>query len=119
MNQKQKYRTPFKTTRRGLDAWLFPMQLWRKAKKFGVWDPQGLSFEQDIADWQRLGDRERDLLLRLTAQFQAGEEVLYITARRSFRNRVNHVQRPQPGGFRCLCHQPVFYLKFGVYLLDV
>ncbi len=68
------YRATFKSTRRGLDARLFPMQLWRKAKKLGIWDPQDLSFEQDVADWQGLDDRERDLLLRLTAQFQAGEE---------------------------------------------
>lgn len=68
------YRATFKTTRRGLDARLFPMQLWQKAKRLGTWDPQAIDFEQDVADWQGLDDRERDLLLRLTAQFQAGEE---------------------------------------------
>ena len=76
-NQKQKmdtYRATFKSTRRGLDTRLFPMQLWQKAKKLGVWNPQDIDFEQDVADWQGLDDRERDLLLRLTAQFQAGEE---------------------------------------------
>ena len=68
------YRVTFKSTRRGLDAGLFPMQLWQKAKKLGVWNPQDIDFDQDMADWQGLDDRERDLLLRLTAQFQAGEE---------------------------------------------
>ena len=77
MNQKQKmktYRTSFKTTRHGLDAELVPMKLWQKAKKLGVWNPADIDFTDDLDDWRRLDDRERDLLLRLTAQFQAGEE---------------------------------------------
>ena len=68
------YRTSFKTTRHGLDAGLVPMQLWQKAKKLGVWNPADIDFTGDLDDWRRLDDRERDLLLRLTAQFQAGEE---------------------------------------------
>ncbi len=67
-------RTTFKSTRSGLDARLFPMQLWQKAKKLGTWNPSDIDFTQDVEDWQGLDDRERDLLWRLTAQFQAGEE---------------------------------------------
>ncbi len=67
-------RTLFKTTRHGLDDRLFPMQLWQKAKQLGTWDPRAIDFSRDVGDWRRLGERERDLLLRLTAQFQAGEE---------------------------------------------
>ena len=68
------YRTSFKTARQGLDARLVPMQLWQKAKKLGVWNPADIDFTVDLDDWNGLSDRKRDLLLRLTAQFQAGEE---------------------------------------------
>lgn len=67
-------RTSFTTTRQGLDTDLYPMQLWQKAKKLGVWDPAAIDFSQDREDWQRLADEEQDLILRLTAQFQGGEE---------------------------------------------
>jgi ribonucleoside-diphosphate reductase beta chain len=50
------------------------MRLWRKAKKLGTWDPAAIDFTQDVEDWRRLEDNEQDLLLRLTAQFQGGEE---------------------------------------------
>ena len=68
------YRTSFKTARHGLDAALVPMRLWQKAKKLGVWDPADLDFTTDLDDWNGLDDPERDLILRLTAQFLAGEE---------------------------------------------
>ena len=62
------------TTQSGLDSHLVPYQLWTKAKKLGTWDPSAIDFSQDPADWQSLTDREQDLLLRLTAQFEGGEE---------------------------------------------
>lgn len=68
------YRQSFKSTRNGLDHRLYPMRLWKKAKKLGTWDPAGLDFTQDKMDWATLNEREQDLLLRLTAQFQGGEE---------------------------------------------
>ncbi|MEM0962486.1 MAG: R2-like ligand-binding oxidase [Bacteroidota bacterium] len=64
----------FKTTREGLDHGLAPMRLFAKAKKLGTWDPAAIDLTQDAADWRRLSERERDLLLRLSAQFGAGEE---------------------------------------------
>ncbi|MEL6614972.1 MAG: R2-like ligand-binding oxidase [Bacteroidota bacterium] len=67
-------RTTFATTRRGLDHASPPMRLWRKAKKLGTWDPAAVDLSQDREDWQGLGEREQDLLLRLTAQFAGGEE---------------------------------------------
>lgn len=67
-------RTTLKTAREGLNYDLVPMRLWRKAKKLGTWDPASIDFTQDRADWASLSDREQDLLLRLTAQFQGGEE---------------------------------------------
>ncbi len=68
------YRTSFTTARQGLDRRLYPMQLWQKAKKLGIWDPQDFDLAQDRRDWHTLDDRERDLILRLTTLFQAGEE---------------------------------------------
>ena len=62
------------TTQSGLDHDLVPYQLWTKAKRLGTWDPNAIDFSQDPADWRALTDREQDLLLRLTAQFEGGEE---------------------------------------------
>ena len=64
----------FKTTREGIDHALYPMRLFAKAKKLGTWDPAAVDLSQDARDWERLTDPERDLLLRLSAQFGAGEE---------------------------------------------
>jgi ribonucleoside-diphosphate reductase beta chain len=58
----------------GLDHSLLPMRLWQKAKRLGVWDPAAIDLREDAAHWQRLTPEERDLLLRLTSLFQAGEE---------------------------------------------
>ncbi len=64
----------FQSTSTGLDHSLPPMRLWAKAKKLGVWDPQDIDFDQDIADWKAMSDLEREVVLHLTAQFLAGEE---------------------------------------------
>ena len=58
----------------GLDHDLFPMTLWRKAKRRGIWDPAAIDLSRDVEDWRGLSDPERDLLLRLTSLFAAGEE---------------------------------------------
>lgn len=62
------------TTHSGLDRRLVPYRLWEKAKTLGTWDPADICFSEDSADWARLTEQERDLLLRLTAQFEGGEE---------------------------------------------
>jgi ribonucleoside-diphosphate reductase beta chain len=67
-------RTSFLTAKRGLDHTSFPMRLWRKAKKLGVWNPEDFDFTPDAADWARLSDLEREVLMHLAALFQAGEE---------------------------------------------
>jgi ribonucleoside-diphosphate reductase beta chain len=67
-------RTSLKTSREGLDHRMVPMRLWRKAKKLGTWNPADIDFSGDRADFESLTDEEQDLLLRLTTQFQAGEE---------------------------------------------
>jgi ribonucleoside-diphosphate reductase beta chain len=67
--------TTFATTRaRGLRYDQLPLRLWRKAKRLGVWNPDDLDFTRDAADWQRLTSDEKDLLLRLSSLFVAGEE---------------------------------------------
>ncbi len=62
------------TSPRGLRHDLPPMRLWHKAKKLGVWDPRDIDFSQDRKQWQGLDAGEKDMLLRLTSQFQGGEE---------------------------------------------
>lgn len=64
----------FQTLTRGLDHRLPPMRLWRKSKRFGVWDPASIDFARDVEDWRGLSDLEREVLLHLTCLFQAGEE---------------------------------------------
>jgi ribonucleoside-diphosphate reductase beta chain len=69
----------FRTTSpAGLDHSLLPMRLWHKAKQLGVWDPRAIDLSPDARDWQRLDAGERDLLLRLTSLFQAGEESVVL-----------------------------------------
>jgi ribonucleoside-diphosphate reductase beta chain len=70
--------TTFATTSRGLRRDLPPMRLFEKAKRFGIWNPSDLDLRRDLADWERLSADERDLLLRLTALFQAGEEAVTL-----------------------------------------
>ncbi|MDX1994912.1 MAG: R2-like ligand-binding oxidase [bacterium] len=68
----------FATTTRGLRRDIPPMKLYEKAKKYGVWNPADIDFTQDRADWQKLQPDEQDVILRLTAQFQAGEEAVTL-----------------------------------------
>ena len=62
------------TSERGLRHDILPMRLYHKAKKLGIWDPRSIDFSQDILDWQRCTNEEKETLLLLTALFQAGEE---------------------------------------------
>ncbi|NJM06144.1 R2-like ligand-binding oxidase [Candidatus Gracilibacteria bacterium] len=68
----------FASTTRGLRRDSPPMRLFEKAKQFGIWNPSALDLTRDRADWLRLNAGERDLLLRLTALFQAGEEAVTL-----------------------------------------
>ncbi len=62
------------TREEGLNFDLFPMKLWQKAKKFGIWDPQEIDFTQDRKDWEGFSETEREVLLHLTSLFLGGEE---------------------------------------------
>jgi ribonucleoside-diphosphate reductase beta chain len=70
--------TEFTTVTRGLRRDSPPMKLFEKAKKFGIWNPSDLDLTQDKKDWVGLNDDERDILLRLLSQFQAGEEAVTL-----------------------------------------
>jgi ribonucleoside-diphosphate reductase beta chain len=67
-------RDTFQTTTRGLNHAGLPMRLWRKAKKFGIWNPDDIDFSQDSAQWNTLSDLERRVLIHQAGLFQAGEE---------------------------------------------
>lgn len=71
-------REKFASTTRGLQRGNPAMRLFEKAKKYGIWNPSDLDFTQDRRDWLTLNHDEQDLLLRLTAQFQAGEEAVTL-----------------------------------------
>lgn len=55
-----------------LDETLLPLSLYHKAKQL-VWDPRDIDLAQDARDWQRMSERERDIIVRLSAQFLGGE----------------------------------------------
>jgi ribonucleoside-diphosphate reductase beta chain len=67
-------REGFITNTRKLNYASFPMRLWQKAKKLGIWNPSDIDFTQDAKDWVALNDLEREVLLNLAAMYQAGEE---------------------------------------------
>ena len=56
----------------------FPMRLYEKAKRLGVWNPSELDFSQDRADWEAMNDERQIAILRLTARFLGGEEAVTI-----------------------------------------
>lgn len=70
--------TEFASTSRGLQRDTLPMRLFEKAKRLGIWNPSAIDLRRDRQDWARLRDEERDLILRLTALFQAGEEAVTL-----------------------------------------
>jgi ribonucleoside-diphosphate reductase beta chain len=63
---------------RPLDRHSPPMRLWEKAKVRGIWNPAEIDFGQDRTDWPTLTDDERDLLMRETSLFLAGEEAVTL-----------------------------------------
>ncbi|WP_273367308.1 R2-like ligand-binding oxidase [Alicyclobacillus herbarius] len=65
----------FKTTSEAsLQSKSFPLRLYEKAKKLGIWDPADIDFEQDKRDWAAMSEADKETFLRLLSQFQAGEE---------------------------------------------
>ena len=68
----------FCTITRGLKRDTPPMLLFERAKKYGIWNPSDLDLRQDRQDWSRLGPDEKDIVLRLTSMFVAGEEAVTL-----------------------------------------
>ena len=56
----------------------FPMRLYEKAKRLGVWNPADIDFSQDRADWEAMDSERRKAILRLTARFLGGEEAVTL-----------------------------------------
>jgi len=72
---QREYKT---TANSGLDHDSFPMQLFQKSKKLGVWNPADIKFEKDREDWQSLNETEQTVLKHLTSLFMAGEEAVTL-----------------------------------------
>ncbi len=68
----------FASTSRGIQRDHPAMRLFEKAKRLGIWNPSDIDFTQDRQDWLAMSEPEQDLILRLTAQFQAGEEAVTL-----------------------------------------
>ena len=66
------------TTSRRLDRSTFSFRLYEKAKRLGVWNPADIDLTRDAADYAALAPAERELILRLVALFQAGEEAVTV-----------------------------------------
>jgi ribonucleoside-diphosphate reductase beta chain len=71
-------RTMLTTSKRGLLEDSFPYRLFQKAKRVGTWNPADIDFSQDQKDWQSMSAEQRTDILRLIAQFQAGEEAVTL-----------------------------------------
>ena len=56
----------------------FAHRLSKKTKKVGTWNPAEIDFTQDAKDWQAATDTQRQSILRLLSQFQAGEEAVTL-----------------------------------------
>lgn len=78
MSQSNVHHAALATVTRGLNRSSPAMKLYEKAKRFGIWNPTDIDFSQDKEDWQRLKPDEKDVILRLTAMFQAGEEAVTL-----------------------------------------
>lgn len=62
----------------GLDRASFPMRLWKKAKVYGVWNPEAIDFTRDRQDWLAMSPARRERILQLCALFHAGEEAVTL-----------------------------------------
>ena len=65
-------------TSRGLMVDSFPYRLYQKAKKVGTWNPVTIDYTKDAEDWKTLSIGQRNSILRLLSQFQAGEEAVTL-----------------------------------------
>lgn len=66
------------TSQRGLNTELLPYQLYQKAKRFGMWNPQDIDFSQDREDYARMSEEQRNETLGRIAGFLGGEEAVTL-----------------------------------------
>jgi ribonucleoside-diphosphate reductase beta chain len=66
-------RERFLSTTQGLRD-CFPLRLYDKAKRLGVWDPSALDFARDREQWLELSHEEQAALTQIASLFLAGEE---------------------------------------------
>ncbi|CAH0344049.1 R2-like ligand-binding oxidase [Bacillus sp. CECT 9360] len=69
-------RTILTTSKRGLLEDSLPFRLFQKAKRFGVWNPTDIDLTQDAKDWSTFSAEQKEGILKLISQFQAGEEAV-------------------------------------------
>lgn len=66
------------TSTRGINTELLPYQLYQKAKRFGIWNPQDISFAQDKEDFANMNDQQKEETLRRISGFLGGEEAVTL-----------------------------------------
>ncbi len=66
------------TSQRGLNTELLPYQLYQKAKRYGMWNPQDIDFTQDREDYARMTEEQKDETLHRIAGFLGGEEAVTL-----------------------------------------
>lgn len=56
----------------------FPMRLFQKAKRLGIWNPSDIDLARDRETWRAADEEIRDGILGTLAAFQAGEEAVTL-----------------------------------------
>ncbi|EZH67532.1 ribonucleotide-diphosphate reductase [Bacillaceae bacterium JMAK1] len=64
------------TSSRRLDEQSLPYKLYKKANRFGTWNPEEINYSHDKAHWPHLPDEQKQAILRVIAKFQGGEEAV-------------------------------------------
>ncbi|WP_255344523.1 R2-like ligand-binding oxidase [Brevibacillus sp. BC25] len=66
------------TSQKGLNQELLPYQLYQKAKKYGIWNPQDIDFAQDREDYANMNPEQKEETLGRIAGFLGGEEAVTL-----------------------------------------
>ncbi|WP_274518093.1 MULTISPECIES: R2-like ligand-binding oxidase [Bacillales] len=65
-------------SQKGLDQELLPYQLYQKAKRYGIWNPQDIDFTQDREDYANMNPEQKGETLARIAGFLGGEEAVTL-----------------------------------------
>lgn len=66
------------TSQKGLNQELLPYQLYQKAKRYGMWNPQDIDFTQDREDYANMNQEQKEETLGRIAGFLGGEEAVTL-----------------------------------------